>query len=383
MRYRQNGKNKLFDPIRKILVPDTPEERVRQRILTQMKKRGYPENLLCTEKPLRHHNSKTLKRADIVCYKTENKKTPLIIFEVKEPENTATNQTLEQVMRYRKEIGKPYSPFVGITRAGKLMMYDVRHGQPKELKGTYTFRHLLQRTSLRYQKPSLPKRYTITYLRQERYHRKLRKEGTLGSENPRELRIFIAELNNFFRAEKHLNRYLPRRFGDFMIREDKGISERKYGNASGGSFTGQYRSFLVRDKNENDQILRVALFENNVSHKTILMVTIDDRDGIAHPSLEMRIIPEYARISEDKNKIHIIHDGTMTIGNRGSVKREEVIRFIKKNSKNLIKDGQVDLGSLPYNKSISKKEILPFLLRVFEYALIRDIFRKDYRNKSK
>jgi hypothetical protein len=68
---------KLFDPIRKKAVADTPEERVRQGLLIQMLgPLGFPKGLIAVEQVLAHG-----RRADIVVYRSDG--SPLLLVECK------------------------------------------------------------------------------------------------------------------------------------------------------------------------------------------------------------------------------------------------------------------------------------------------------------
>ncbi|MDR2359259.1 MAG: type I restriction enzyme HsdR N-terminal domain-containing protein [Prevotellaceae bacterium] len=100
-----NGKQEIFDIIRKKFVAFTPEELVRQQLvhyLTTVKR--FPEGLLQVETSLTY--VKNTYRADVVAYNRYLK--PLLIAECKAPEVKITLETCEQISRYNLVLKVPY-----------------------------------------------------------------------------------------------------------------------------------------------------------------------------------------------------------------------------------------------------------------------------------
>ncbi|MDR0581495.1 MAG: type I restriction enzyme HsdR N-terminal domain-containing protein [Prevotellaceae bacterium] len=100
-----NGKQEIYDVVRKKFVALMPEELVRQQLLhylTAVKK--FPSGLLQVEVPvpyLRHTY-----RADIVAYDRYLK--PLLIAECKAPDVKITQEICEQIARYNLVLKVPY-----------------------------------------------------------------------------------------------------------------------------------------------------------------------------------------------------------------------------------------------------------------------------------
>ncbi len=93
----ENGRELIFDTIRKQWVALTPEEWVRQNFLQyllQVKK--YPGALIAVEKEIRL--GELAKRCDIVIYNSNA--TPLLMAECKAMEVNVTAAAAEQIMRY-------------------------------------------------------------------------------------------------------------------------------------------------------------------------------------------------------------------------------------------------------------------------------------------
>ena len=93
----RNGKNVIFDVIRKRYVALTPEEWVRQHFIHFMiEHKGYPLTLLANEVKLNVGDKKL--RADSVLYSTELK--PRMIIEYKAPSINITQKVFDQITVY-------------------------------------------------------------------------------------------------------------------------------------------------------------------------------------------------------------------------------------------------------------------------------------------
>jgi hypothetical protein len=101
----EEGKEFIFDEVRKKWVVLTPEEWVRQNFLQyliQVKK--YPASLMAVEKEINVADTK--KRFDIVVYDKNHQ--PFMIVECKEMNVVLDNKTLDQVLRYNIALQVPY-----------------------------------------------------------------------------------------------------------------------------------------------------------------------------------------------------------------------------------------------------------------------------------
>ena len=101
----EQGKEFIFDEVRKKWVVLTPEEWVRQNFLQyliQIKK--YPASLIAVEKEI--HVADTKKRFDIVVYDKNHQ--PFMIVECKEMNVPLDNKTLDQVLRYNINLQVAY-----------------------------------------------------------------------------------------------------------------------------------------------------------------------------------------------------------------------------------------------------------------------------------
>ncbi len=100
----KDGKEHIFDPLRKKWVRLTPEEWVRQNFLQYLlQTKQYPASLIAIEKEIMMGELK--KRFDILVYK---KDLPWLLVECKEM-NTPVNETVfHQLLRYQSSLQASY-----------------------------------------------------------------------------------------------------------------------------------------------------------------------------------------------------------------------------------------------------------------------------------
>ena len=102
---KEQGKEFIFDGIRKQWIMLTPEEWVRQNFLqylTRVKK--YPATLIAVEKEIQLGD--LAKRFDIVVYDRNTR--PWMIIECKEMDVVLTAQVLNQALRYNIALNVPF-----------------------------------------------------------------------------------------------------------------------------------------------------------------------------------------------------------------------------------------------------------------------------------
>jgi hypothetical protein len=138
MALSRSNKNYLFDPIRKQLVKKTPEEIVRQRLITYLcEECGFPPILISVEKSLKEmpHLEQTHivgdRRADIVCFARDihplHSLYPLLLVECKA--GSLSMQAVEQAFGYNAWL---QAAFIVMANATELRLYS------PSLDGGYT-----------------------------------------------------------------------------------------------------------------------------------------------------------------------------------------------------------------------------------------------------
>ena len=101
----QNGKQFIYDIIRKKYIALTPEEWVRQHLVHFLiNERQCPKGLIAVERGLKHNGLQ--RRFDVVVY--SRNLTPWLIVECKAPQVVITQQTFDQIARYNMSLQVPY-----------------------------------------------------------------------------------------------------------------------------------------------------------------------------------------------------------------------------------------------------------------------------------
>lgn len=98
---QENGKQYIFCQVRKKFLVLTPEEWVRQNLISFLsKEHGYPVSLMKIEREVKGGHRQ--KRADLIIYNTSGK--PQLLLECKAPTEKLSNETFFQLGRYNRFI---------------------------------------------------------------------------------------------------------------------------------------------------------------------------------------------------------------------------------------------------------------------------------------
>lgn len=97
-RIRMHGQSKqIFDSIRKRFVALTPEEWVRQHVISYLtNEKKFPSSLMAVEMPLKLN--KMAKRADVVVFNKQGN--PVVLVECKAPAVAVSQASFDQAARY-------------------------------------------------------------------------------------------------------------------------------------------------------------------------------------------------------------------------------------------------------------------------------------------
>jgi type I site-specific restriction-modification system R (restriction) subunit len=99
-----NGRNEIFDAVRKKWLVCTPEEWVRQHFISWLiVEKRFPASNIAIEGGLKLNTLQ--KRTDIVAFYNGN---PLLLVECKAPEVKISQKTFDQLFRYNSEVKAPY-----------------------------------------------------------------------------------------------------------------------------------------------------------------------------------------------------------------------------------------------------------------------------------
>lgn len=93
----------VHDPVRRQWVALTPEEGVRQRLLLDLLRLGYPAGLLAVERAVPFGGK--VWRADVVAYARDQR--PALLAECKAPSVSITQAAFDQLARYNAVLEAP------------------------------------------------------------------------------------------------------------------------------------------------------------------------------------------------------------------------------------------------------------------------------------
>ncbi len=117
------GGNTLWDPLRRKEVAATPEERVRQWFIVQLRDVfKVPMHMMMSECALMFGGKRY--RADILVY--DRKGAPLAVVECKRPSVNLDAQVVEQAMRYNAVLGVRY---IILTNGNLTYLYRLEAGR--------------------------------------------------------------------------------------------------------------------------------------------------------------------------------------------------------------------------------------------------------------
>ena len=127
----------IWDPLRRKEVAATPEERVRQWFIIQLRDTfGVPEHMMNSEVGFKF-GAKSW-RADIVVYDRAGK--PLAVVECKRPDVALDAHVLEQAMRYNSVLGVRY---LFVTNGNLTYLYTLEGDRFIPLDRIPTFEEML------------------------------------------------------------------------------------------------------------------------------------------------------------------------------------------------------------------------------------------------
>lgn len=361
------GDNTFLCVIRKRYIAATPEEEVRQSIIQYLiNEKGYPIESIAIEKPLTHFPDGKGKagRVDIVISDLEEN--VLCIIECKEPNENYTDNVIEQILKY-DEVVNAESLCIAIGNQFVFLLKE--QDQLLKLTEFPSFKTLMENGQVEYfidEELPFEKFTFIEPIPNDEIDHFL-DQGILGERTPREQYSFLINLFNFLIDKSDTMRTIPGV-------EDLGLKVTKYGNAGGGQFFSEYRAFHdLSSKSIVSFALLAATSKPELPSFTSLMVAIDVK-GSFHLSLELNMDKN---VVLDNGFAGVFHDGSITIGKLGAVKRSELLDFISSRSPELVLNDKVFLGKFDLKKEIRSElpETVNFISRCIQYALLRDEFR--------
>lgn len=370
-----DGKEYFLDPVRNKLILKTPEEVVRQQMIRYLLDyKHVPHNMLQVEMLLSKYGVDSIRRADLVIERyTESKKeiSPLAIIECKAPEVMLGDAAIQQVCDYADSLGAEY---IAVTNGMDMIIakYCEENDQYIELKKFPEYEFMLRGEGDELPLTSPKPRFEYDLLEENRdYYCGYE----FNPDTPVLMRGFLTNLWECFLDTSHI---MPEKeYMIFTLIKDYGIRMLSCGNASGGSYQGAYRSFLVK-YNEKVLFMNLSFFDYGTS--TILTVSTDQDNHKPHNALQYSVDKNIARNGDE---YHFYHSGRIAVGKIGSGKTSELKDLLEKEYPPIIKRGKIDLGTV-HNTGLlylDTPEITTLVENLLSYALIRDNYREILKSK--
>lgn len=361
---------KYLDPIRQKLICITPEETVRQHLISYLiESLRVPKDMISIEEPLKHYGLKTRHRADIIINaydESEDNLYPVAVIECKAPEVYLDEKAFKQVENYADKLECEYC---WLTNGEDNFYYcfDEDKNHYVKIEKMPDYEEMLRGEYSPAPAEEPPPRIEFDEL-EEKYQLYV-DDAAIGESTPKK---FAVPLVNFFECLLDLNHKFPaRQYKIFKLVEDYGIRTLRVGNSSGGNFFGAYRSFIVKYGRATKFVsISVANYGNG---KTTINVAID-RETDSHHSLECVVDRNFEVVGD---RIKFYHGGRITKG-QGALKIAGLRELVSKKYPQIIDGKKFYLGSLTHNRLwyLDDSEVVKVIENLISYALIRDDYRE-------
>ena len=385
--YKRDGKDCYLDPIRKKLVNITPEETIRQKLISfLLHSLNVPENMILVEEHLSHFGIQSNRRADIIVLKPDDK--TLAVIECKAPGVFLDDKACDQIVDYCNLIEADY----GLLTNGmwyKSFRYDEPSNSYQAIEELPTYNEMISGEYKVYDTGELPERINFenieSFLKSEfeSYEQDYYGED-ISKTTPMNL---AAPVFNLLECLYDTRVKMPvGNYGLFELIEDYGVRMLSYGNASGGVFYGPYRSFLIKIGG-NTEFFSISSSaytrkSNPDNVKTCIIVAHDDEKE-THHALQLAVEDNVERHG---NRIDFYHSGRIAIGNIGSGKIDGLRKFVAEKYPKIISGNRFYLGSVEYDRLwyMDDPQIIELITNLISYSIIRDEYRKQVKaEKSK
>ena len=375
--YKKEGKDCYLDPVRKKLIYITPEETVRQQVLSYLQEElEIPREMISVEDHLSHYGLKSTRRADIIvkCYTKKNELIPVAVIECKAPGVGLGEKGINQMVDYSEALGCDYAMLINDSQYF-CYHYDEKRSQYIQIEALPSYKDIIKNRYKAYQPEPFPER--VPHNKVSAFLKETLDEYSLDISPKTEHKMACAAFNLMECTLDPRHKLPDRPYKLFRLIEDYGVRMLSYGNASGGIFYGPYRSFLI-DVNGSAEFVSIGFstygsYSDPEINKTVINVAID-REKEAHHSLQLVMDDNVMLLGE---KITFYHHGRIAVGNKGSGKVAELREFVKERYPQILDGKKFNLGSLTddHNWNLDEPDVVAVMENLISYALIRDEYR--------
>lgn len=390
--YRRNGRKCYLDPIRQKLIYITPEETIRQKVISYLvSELKVPLSMLSVEEPLVHYGIKSKDRADIIIHSlTKNDEVvPMAVIECKAETVPLDEKAFHQVQRYSDTLGCTYTMLINGDRHF-CFKFDEEKNQHIQIKTLPVYKEMLEGDYVAEPMEEPPPRIPFEQLEKElkSAFEDARKNDYVGDISPYTPMCFALPLFNLWEGLLDVRVKMPTgNHGMFSLIEDYGVRMLSYGNGSGGHFFGPYRSFLV-DVDGNTEFYSLCVTSywksgwnlDEKPPKTCVCVAHDDEET-SHHALQL-VVEDNAFASGDTLKFY--HSGKIAIGRMGSGKKSELMELVAKWCPKLIDGNQYYLGSITNDHllQLNEPDVIDFVVNLISYSIVRDKYRQIVKGNA-
>lgn len=387
--YIRKGRKCYLDPIRKKLIYVTPEETVRQQVISYLIKfLSVPQSMITVEDRLSHYGIKTKERADIIVNRMDDDQiSPLAVIECKAPDVGLGEKEERQVLTYCDELQCDYAMLVNGTVC-KCVKFCEESNDYKIIEELPSYQDMLAGEYKEYDIGELPPRIPFNKLKEEleeQFAEFADPHEAIDISPMTDMKIAVPAFNlleGFYDTRKRMK---LGDYGLFKLISDYGVRMLTYGNASGGTFYGPYRSFLIEYEGSTEFVsMSISTYfksTNPDAVKTCLSVAIDNEKE-AHHSLQM--VLDDNLIVHGKN-CYFYHSGRIAVGNMGSGKVGELREVVERKCPELVLGDKFYFGKLKNDRlwGLDDPRVATIIANLIKYALLRDEYRNQVKKRRK
>lgn len=390
--YKRNGKKCYLDPIRQKLIYITPEETIRQKVISCLiSELEVPAIMLAVEEPLVHYGIASKDRADIIIHSSTKNGAlaPIAVIECKAEAVPLDERAFQQAQKYSDALGCTYTMLINGDRYF-CFKFDEKRNQYIQIKTLPAYKDMLAGDYVAEPPEAPPLRIPFHSLEQELKlaFEDARKNNSIGDISPYTPMCLALPLFNFWEGLLDVRVKMPvDDYGMFRLIEDYGVRMLSYGNGSGGHFFGPYRSFLV-DVDGNTEFYSLCVTSywksgwdlEEKPPKTCICVAHDDEKSSHHA---LQLVVEDNAVSTG-NTIQFFHHGKIAVGRIGSGKKSELMSLVAKQYPNVIHGDRYYLGSITNDHllRLNEPDMIHLIVNLISYSIIRDQYRQVVKSRA-
>ena len=381
--YKRGNKDCYLDPVRKKLIYITPEETVRQKVISYLiDVLEVPAEVISVEAHLSHYGVKSKRRADIIIHGADDEGIlrPVAIVECKAPGIILGEKVADQITDYCNSLGCDFAMMVNDCESFTYH-YDETRDEYIQIEGLPKYSELLEGKFSEFELGEFPDR--ISHDKISDFLKENLDEYSPDISNLTEHSLACAAFNLLEGLLDPRHQFPKKDYDMFTLIEDYGVRTLSYGNAAGGTFSGLYRSFII-EASGSTEFVSIGFSTYTTSArpddvKTVLCVAIDNEKE-SHHSLQL-VLDDNVEYSG--NKFRFFHHGRIAVSNKGSGRVDELREFVKARRPQLVYDKRFYLGTLTNDRNwdLDDIEVANLIENLISYALIRDEYRKEVKER--